>query len=199
MGKLFIENFLLPLTENSFTSNQFASILHNFLATKNALTVFRLHSLNHVTNFPSYIKVMAVDFLKAFDKVSHTHLIKVAEDLFQLPRCVTTWLPSYLHNRYQLVYISQNQQTNWKHCYSGVPQGSILGPILFALNSYTAISPRTKVILYADDLTIIHHVPISESDHSQTELDNLSSWACINKMFLNEKKSYLMNINPQSF
>ena len=84
--------------------------------------------------------MIAVDFLKALDKVLHTHLIKVAEDLFKLPRCVTTWLQSYLHNRYQRVYISQNQQTNWKHFSSGLPQGSILGPFLFAMlmNSYTA-------------------------------------------------------------
>ena len=66
------------------------------------------------------------------------------------------------------------------------------------INSYNVISSRSKVIIYADDLSIIHHVPTSLSDDSQFEINNLVSWASDNKLFINPIKTFVMNINPKN-
>ena len=198
--KLFIRHFLLSFTKPLFNSHQFAFIPHDYLGTTNALTVFHLHILNCINTPSSYIRVLAIDFLKAFDKVSHAQLLEIAHKNFHLPHFTLKWLQSFLDNRFQRVHLSENLTTNWKHCSSGVPQGSILGLILFAMliNSYNVISSRSKVIIYADDLSIIHHVPTSLSDDSQFEINNLVSWASDNKLFINPIKTFVMNINPKN-
>ena len=61
------------------------SYLMTFLGTTNALTVFHLHILNCSNTPSSYIRVLAIDFLKAFDKVSHAQLLEIAHKNFHLP------------------------------------------------------------------------------------------------------------------
>ena len=198
LEKLFIKFYLLQQTEPHFNHHQFAFIPHKNLGTSNALTVFRLHVLNCITAFPSYVRCIAVDFLKAFDKISHEIILKTAQNDFFLPNHTVNWLYSFLSNRSQRVHISNSLFTSWKSCSSGVPQGSILGPLLFAMviNSYGTVSQRSKFILYADDLTILHHVPMGMTDESQLEMDNLIMWAHSTKLFINSSKSYVINFNP---
>ena len=67
------------------------------------------------------------------------------------------------------------------------------------INSFIPVSDRSKVIIYADDMTLIHHVSDSETDFSQNELENILDWAKENKLFINPKKSYVMHINPHNY
>ena len=79
LEKIFIQEILLLPIEHRFSNNQFAFIPHTFTGTTNALTVFHLYILNQITSSKSYIRVLALDFLKAFDKISHNRLIEVAK------------------------------------------------------------------------------------------------------------------------
>ena len=75
------------------------------------------------------------------------------------------WMKSYLRNRDQYVHINGQNSNKIKQTY-GVPQGSILGPLLFIIyiNDLPSINPKAKFVLYADDANIII------SGHNLTEV-----------------------------
>ena len=86
--------------------------------------------LNAIEN-SKMVGVMLVDFKKAFDLVDHQILIKKLE-IYGLKADTLLWFNTYLSNRKQQVAIN-NSKSEFKHISCGVPQGSILGPLLFLL------------------------------------------------------------------
>ena len=97
-----------------------------------------------------------LDFAKAFDTVDHKILIKKLEH-YGFRGVVNQWFKSYLSNRYQRVKIGNTLSDECKIEY-GVPQGSVLGPILFLLyiNDIQYSSEILKFHLFADDTSTIY-------------------------------------------
>jgi hypothetical protein len=80
---------------------------------------------------------------------------------------------------------------------SGVPQGSIVGPFLFALlmDDICCVSDRSKLVVYVDDITVCHHYYHPHStDLSQMEVDNIISWADNKRMIINQSKCAVLNL-----
>ena len=108
------------------------------------------------------------------------------------------WLISYLSNRKQAVKIGQTL-SSFQTITCGVPQGSILGSLLFLIynNDIHVSSPQVKFNLFADDTCIFH----SSKDATtlqrdlNTSLENFSNWLKANKLTLNVKKSNLLFFN----
>ena len=133
-----------------------------------------------------------VDLAKAFDSLNHEILLgKLAH--YGIRGIVLDLFRSYLQNRYQ--YVSYNGSTSTqKKIVCGVPQGSILGPILFLIyiNDIVNCSDILKFILFADDTNLYH----SDSNFSRListlnfELHKLSDWLQCNKLSLNVKKCH---------
>ena len=104
------------------------------------------------------------------------------------------WFISYLKNRKHVTYMVSNSDTRTVEC--GVPQGSVLGPLLFII--YTNDLPNclniTKAILFADDTPV--YMTANNMKHLYTivnhELDNLTDWFRANKLSLNISKSNYM-------
>ena len=93
------------------------------------------------------------DLSKAFDSVNHEQLmIKLAK-----VRIDTFWFSSYLHNRTQSVRLDKTI-SDTLHIPYGVPQGSVLGPILFLIyvNDFSQYISDCLVIQYADDTQFVH-------------------------------------------
>ena len=92
-----------------------------------------------------------IDLSKVFDSVDHKILLKKLEN-YGLRGYVLKWFTSYMENRPQFVYLNNSCSRNLKVT-CGVPQGYILGPLVFILyiNDMVNCSKLLKFILFADD------------------------------------------------
>jgi len=194
----FLYKIFFPLAAQVFNSNQFAFVPRKHQGTCNALTIFRLSILNEIPKC-AYINCVAIDFLKAFDKISHNVILQAASNFFQLQTGHLQWLKSFLSDRKQRIQ-TPSCISEWQLCTSGVPQGSILGPTLFAMvmNSFNVLYSNSRLILYADDLTILHFVSDSHTDKTQDELDNLSNWSSRNNLFVNTQKCAILTVSKNN-
>ena len=135
------------------------------------------------------------DFQKAFDKVPHQRLMKRLADL-KLHPLLLAWLCSYLSGRRQHVIVN-GECSSSLNVLSGVPQGSILGPLLFLIYIDTIfsvkLSEETKISLYADDILIYKAI---QGDHCydelQQDINSISLWSENNLMCLNITKCKCM-------
>lgn len=132
-----------------------------------------------------------LDFAKAFDTVNHSILIRKLEH-YGIRGSSLNWFASYLTNRQQSVEVG-NQISDLQHIDNGVPQGSVLGPLLFLLyiNDISDCSSKVTFYLFADDTSIfMSHKDINTlQDKLNAELVHVSDWLIANKLSLNVKKS----------
>ena len=147
------------------------------------------------------VRIVTFDNSRAFDCVSHGLLTNCINSALTCTGNVTfvSWLQSYLENRKQRVRIGDTV-SSFSEVTSGVPQGSILGPCLFAIfmSSYSAYDSNTLVTKYADDVTIVIPVKKENFDDLTTvsaEIDNFKRWCEENKMTINMNKTKVLNIN----
>lgn len=138
------------------------------------------------------------DFSKAFDCVYHPLLLFKLKAVGFSESCVG-WVESYLSNRRQCVK-TYNNESCWRPVTRGVPQGSVLGPLLFSLyiNDVTTVIQHSQCHLYADDLQIYQHFPISNFQNTvnDTNIDitSIISWANRHGLKLNESKTQVIVI-----
>ena len=131
--------------------------------------------------------ILLLDFSKAFDRVSHSLLFHKLSH-YGIQGTLLSWLNSFLNDRSQYV-ILENQKSHSTPVLSGVPQGTVLAPLLFLLYiNDLPICVRNKIKLYADDVLL--YSPIHSTVDCitlQQDLDLLAQWS----------HTWLMSFNPQ--
>jgi hypothetical protein len=146
-----------------------------------------------------FISLTAIDFKKAFDKVSHSVLLDKSNSLLNPTQ--VSWLKSFLSDRLQRVLSSEHpDDIPWIPLSSGVPQGSVIGPFAFCIlvNDLGPLFECSKLIMYADDVTLLHHFQKESSDRTQLELDMFHQWAVANKLTINREKCFSMILGSPS-
>ena len=142
----------------------------------------------------NYAASVFLDFAKAFDTVNHQILLSKLEN-YGIRGPAKDWFESYLKNRHQIVKIGDTLSDKMQ-IVCGVPQGSILGPILFLLyiNDIKNSSKILKFFLYADDTsTLLRSKSIQELESIYNkELSYVTDWLNANKLTLNVEKSNLV-------
>lgn len=137
-----------------------------------------------------------IDFKKAFDTLDHKLIIKRLAEL-NLHSSVLQWFTSYLSNRSQTTLVN-NLRSSEEPISTGVPQGSILGPLLFIIyvNKLTSVPTNSSILMYADDTVI--YLPIDKKFDQQTltsfqkDLNDISNWCFNNKLSINIAKTQVM-------
>ena len=138
-----------------------------------------------------YVIGLFLDFSKVFDTVDHDILLQKLS-MYGIRGNALSWFQSYLDNRKQ--FVSYNgAKSDIKTVKCGVPQGSILGPLLFLLyiNDLADICSQSFPILFADDTNLFNHSKdLSSLQMSlNKELAEISKWLKVNKLSLNIKNS----------
>ena len=129
------------------------------------------------------------DLSKAFDTLDHTILL-AKFCYYGIHGVAHKLMLNYFLHRYQ--YVEYNgAQSSSQHINTVVPQGSILGPLLFLfyINDLTLVSPVFRMLMYADDTTLFCNINNDINDNEiNRQLNTISEWLLSNKLTLNFKK-----------
>ena len=153
-----------------------------------------------------FLSLLFLNLSAAFDTIDHEILIQRLKDDFGFNGTVLSWFSSYLNERTQCVKIDNVLSSDVTLPY-GVPQGSVLGPLLYTL--YTA--PLGKLIknydlkyhFYADDTQLYLSIePSNVNDLIFTLeqcIEDVKAWMHVNKLKLNDDKTEAILINPKKY
>lgn len=165
----FRDNFLLSIWQSGFlpgnsTVSQLIELYHNFCEA--------------VSNGKE-VRVIFLDISKAFDRVWHKGLLYKLRK-FGITDSLLTWFKEYLTNRRQRVVIN-GQTSDWAYLRAGVPQGSVLGPLLFLvfINDITSVVKSCQIRLFADDTCLFLTVDdrIDAAIKINNDLARIQNWA----------------------
>ena len=145
--------------------------------------------------------LVLLDYSKAFDCANHRLIIaKLKAAGFQ--DSSLSWITSYLSGRSQKVVTSSNEST-WENVINGVPQGSVLGPLLFTIlvSDIGDVIKRGRYHLYADDTQLYYTCKVEEANSTiakiNSDLENISNYSKRNCLKLNASKSKFIVIGSR--
>ena len=181
----YLEKYkLIKSTQHGFTKNR--SCLTNLLEF--------YHKLFNAHDKSKALDIIFLDFQKAFDKVPHDKLMIKVRAL-GINGNIGNWIENWLSDRKQRVVIN-GESSPWSLVTSGVPQGSVLGPILFIIYiNDLDIGINNIISKFADD-TKIGNAIITEEDRAilQNDLHKISEWSTKWQMPFNVNKCQMLQI-----
>ena len=141
------------------------------------------------------VHCLFLDYAKAFDSVPHEHLLLKLES-FGISGNLLEWMRSFLTKRFQRVVVN-GSYSDWVPVSSGVPQGSVLGPLLFLLyvDELTTIPKVCKLKLFADDVLLYVSVKsVKDCQLLQKDLSAIVEWSKLWQLNLNPRKCEALSI-----
>lgn len=195
LEKIVYRQLFTPFAENHLSKVQFGFRPNH--STMHAILNFFQNIANNSSS--KYSVGIFVDIKKAFDTVNHDILLMKLKT-YGYSENILKWLRNYLIKRRQRVQID-NVMSDYLELSCGVPQGSILGPLLFLI--YINDLPsflQMKITMFADDTTIQHfgnNLSEMKQEINQT-LKSLTSWLKSNRLLLNIQKTKVVLFSPRN-
>ena len=184
--KLNLTSLQLNENQHAFTSKR---------STVTALTNISQNWFNVTDNSNSAkegVHALFIDFRKAFDLVDHGILLRKLAAM-NVIKAFWLWIRSFLEDRNQQVKLV-GTLSSIKPCPVGLPQGSVMSPVLFNIhiNDIESSIPErlsTNSCKYADDCTLDESVSQGSTSHMQMALEAMQNWSTRNNMIINPKKT----------
>lgn len=190
MEKIIVMELTSFLLDNQIISK----CQHGFLPGRSTLTNMVLCLDDWTKNFDNNIQtdVIYLDFEKAFDRVPHNRLLYKLEH-YGVRGHLLKFISSFLKDRFYQVRVNGSMSARYK-VQSGVPQGSVLGPLLFLTYICDlAENIQSAIVFFADD-TKLYSTPNSHYDVLSEDLRSIELWCNTWKMKLNEDKCTVLSI-----
>ena len=188
-----IENHLIA--NNLFNENQ-----HGFRKGRSCISQLLDHYNKIIEDLEKGYRnhVIYLDFAKAFDKVHHTILLQKLQNI-GITGKLHLWIKEFLCSRKQSVSV-EGHQSEYSEVLSGVPQGSVLGPLLFLIHIGDidkGIKNNSTISCFADDTRIMKRITQdSDCQLLQEDLNSIYKWAEENEMQFNDKKFESIYYHP---
>ena len=179
-------------------NNLITPLQHGFLRNRSCVTQLLsvLHTIGRNLDKNIQADVIYLDFAKAFDTVDHNVLLSKLK-AYGVSGQLLTWFANYLSGRHQRVVID-GATSQWAPVTSGVPQGSLLGPLLFIIfiNDLPDVAiGDVFTSLYADDTKVYRNINTIEDCMSmQKTLTNMDTWTRQNNIRFNASKCKALTI-----
>ena len=141
------------------------------------------------------VDVIFCDFQKAFDTVPHRRLLEVLSH-YGIQNEALKWIKDFLTDRKMEVFVN-GKKSSKKDVTSGVPQGSVLGPLLFIIYINLLIDKcgEENLFLYADDLKVFKEVSTNDDiENLQQVLDKMYDWTCYSLLRFHPEKCITMRL-----
>ena len=181
-----IRDELLQVTLPKITPYQ-----HGFLPSRSCTTqmINYVDFLSCNLNTKSQTDVVYFDFSKAFDSVNHDIILHKLKSKFGIDGFLLRFIKEYLRDRKQCVTIN-GKFSSYSDVLSGVPQGSILGPLFFVLFINDVVEVvHSNILLYADDMKVYREIRNTDDNYLlQSDIDALTQWSIRNKIKFHPNK-----------
>ena len=145
------------------------------------------------------IDVIYFDFMKAFDKVSHGRLLLKLR-AYGIDGSLHAWIRAFLSDRRQRVTVNE-ANSSWAPVTSGVPQGSVLGPLLFVIfidDMPEVVDADSLLIMYADDAKLSREVKsVDDQETEQEDINRLAEWGDENGMSHHPGKCHVLKVGER--
>ena len=179
------------ITNHMETNNLFNDTQHGFMHGRSTITQLLkfFDDILFMLDMGKEVDAVYLDFAKAFDKVDHGILLHKIKQI-RIEGKIAKWLEAFLKHRQQRVRVD-GELSDPVPVLSGVPQGSVLGPLLFLilLLDINKNVENTAVGSYADDTKLWKGIATpGDVQHLQLQLETIYDWCSKNNMQLNEKK-----------